>query len=784
MLRPRRGKAYRKELLGGNESNITMRRVILIVILFFPSLCFAQAVWQPIQLTDLGMVGTVSNVVLILSGVTMNFCNHPASGAPCTNKATTYTDATATTQCNTSTQFMLNGLSGCVANLDTRNQSGVWVKPGEYTYTVTINGATQGPYYVAVGADPTAATTFTGSFSARRGAVQFIAPNACSEGGIAALISSVGSGGSAYAEGCTTPFSWSALLRIKSPVSLWLPCTTMIVTNRILGDFNAAMLVVESNDVHVHTCGNGSAGNALVNGAGRATQVIAGPRFPNNGNMIVAGQPLANRTSLEAARLSGFTLDPIFINMNGSGNRAIYTSSCWHCKLDHPTVANANCGSGPDGAITQEGALSGDTNGTESYFMDMEFPQALIVSGNTTCHPYFFDARNGEISQGFYDNLISAGQLNSTGSGSDSMLVQGGSAANDTFDKGIFFFPYFQNPVANAYGIRIEMPGNHVGATGGRFDQNFFIGPHLERIGQSASGTAIGCTQSGSANGTGCGGTILVIPQIGNWFTGIDYANMGVKFALVDELNNPSFQSVYRVAGTQVLPSNGDFYGFLSNPPKINGTGTNQNFHSFAANLRSTAFGGSTIPTTVSGFTALYNGATGNSSNAYGFWCPDGDPTFGSWTNRCFDAGSGTIAGGKIIAGGGAAMTSSGAGGTMASASGTLTSGNVPKWSGTAGALVDSGFAIPTAAGSATLEQIVASGSLSVTARNRVGCVDSTTAATGATTSMKVVVSPVSPQTNTQCSGYVSASNTADIHVCTIVALTGSAVTYNWSVIQ
>src|SRR5437763_7819299 len=187
--------------------------------------------------------------------------------------------------------------------------------------------------------------------------------------------------------------------------------------------------------------------------------------------------------------------------------------------MDHPTGVNANCGSGPDGAITQEGALFEDMNGTEIYFMDMEFTQVLSIrAGNTTCHPYFFDARNGEISQGFYSGLIGDGQLNSTGSGSDSVLIQGGSAINDEFDKGIFFFPYLQNPVANAYGIRIEMPGNYANGTGGRFDQNLFISLHLERLaGQSASGIAIGCTQSGSANGAGCGGATLVIPQMGNW---------------------------------------------------------------------------------------------------------------------------------------------------------------------------------------------------------------------------------------------------------------------------
>jgi Pectate lyase superfamily protein len=149
-----------------NLKFIMVRRFLLVVILFFPSLCSARALWQPIQITQQGTVGTVNNVVLIPSGVTFSFCNYPANGAPCMNNATTYTDATATTQCDTSAPFVLNGGSSCVANLDRQDQGGVWVKAGKYTYTVTINGTAQGPYYVAVGADPTAATTFIGNLTA------------------------------------------------------------------------------------------------------------------------------------------------------------------------------------------------------------------------------------------------------------------------------------------------------------------------------------------------------------------------------------------------------------------------------------------------------------------------------------------------------------------------------------------------------------------------------------------------------------------------------------------
>lgn len=531
--------------------------------------------------------------------------------------------------------------------------------------------------------------TFTRNVTATGGPVQFITSSSCSEAGIASLISSVGSGGSAHTEGCTTAFKWSALLKITSPVSLWLPCTTMTVTNTTLGDLNATMLVVESNDVHIHTCGNGAAGNP-TGSHGTATQIIAGGSFPSSGNMIVVGQPLANRTSLGAARTAGFTLDPIFINMNNSGNRAIYLSSCWHCKIDHPVIVNGNCGGGPDGMVTQEGALSGDTNGTESYFLDLEFPSVTnITTGNSNCHAYFFDARNGEVSQSVYDSLQANGVLGTpAGSGGDSLLVQTGSNLNDSFDKGLFLFPYLDNPSSGVYGIRIEAVGNHQAGTGGRFDQNTFIMPHLERLSpQSASGTAVGCTQSGTANGTGCGNTTIITPVIGNWTAGIDYGNLGENFALINEGNNPNGQSQFRSPGVQILPQRGDFFAFRVDPPKVTATGTNEHFHGFVADYRSTRFGGSSNPTNIHGFSFFSAGATGSSTNAYGFRCVGGDPTFGTGTNYCVEAETGTFHGGKLILGSGGTITNSGAGGTMAaviaSGTATMTTSSIAAISGT-----------------------------------------------------------------------------------------------------
>jgi len=96
---------------------------------------------------------------------------------------------------------------------------------------------------------------------------------------------------------------------------------------------------------------------------------------------------------------------------------------------------------------------------------------------------------------------------------------------------------------------------------------------------------------------------------------------------------------------------------------------------------------------------------------------------------------------------------------------------------------IGSGGGLTSTGAGGTMESLIAAGTLRIVPRNTVGCVDQTATAPGATTAMKVVVSPVSPQNNITWAGYVSTSNTVDIRVCTIVALLGRATTFNWSVI-
>ena len=92
-------------------------------------------------------VQTPGGPIFSVPNATINICNNPANGVPCTNKANTYTDITLATQCPTSTQVVLAGTSNCVGTSDQYGNWGAWVPSGTYSYTITIpNGNSIGPF--------------------------------------------------------------------------------------------------------------------------------------------------------------------------------------------------------------------------------------------------------------------------------------------------------------------------------------------------------------------------------------------------------------------------------------------------------------------------------------------------------------------------------------------------------------------------------------------------------------------------------------------------------------
>jgi hypothetical protein len=130
-----------------------MRRLLFLAFLLTPLLTYAQGVRiGPQQISQESTVAGQPNVLTVPLGAIVNFCNAPANAAPCTNKAPTYTDATLSTPCSTSTQIVLDGTNNCVASPDAGENWGVWVAAGQYTYTITLStGVTLGPYFVTAG---------------------------------------------------------------------------------------------------------------------------------------------------------------------------------------------------------------------------------------------------------------------------------------------------------------------------------------------------------------------------------------------------------------------------------------------------------------------------------------------------------------------------------------------------------------------------------------------------------------------------------------------------------
>lgn len=130
-----------------------MKRLIF-ALFFLSSLAFGQGVRvgdeRPVE-TIGTIAGHPGNWLKAIPTATINFCTAPANGVPCTNKATTYTDSTLATSCSTSTQIVLAGTNSCTGSTDLFGNWGVWVPSGQYEYTVTVNGASSGPYPVTAG---------------------------------------------------------------------------------------------------------------------------------------------------------------------------------------------------------------------------------------------------------------------------------------------------------------------------------------------------------------------------------------------------------------------------------------------------------------------------------------------------------------------------------------------------------------------------------------------------------------------------------------------------------
>jgi hypothetical protein len=123
---------------------------VLALIFFGAPSTHAQGVRiGPQAVTAQGTIGAATNAVVLPAAPHVTICVHPANGIPCTNYAATFTDVTTSTACGQTTQLVLDGTTNCVANPDSQNNWGAWVKPGQYDVTISLPGGVNlGPYFV------------------------------------------------------------------------------------------------------------------------------------------------------------------------------------------------------------------------------------------------------------------------------------------------------------------------------------------------------------------------------------------------------------------------------------------------------------------------------------------------------------------------------------------------------------------------------------------------------------------------------------------------------------
>jgi hypothetical protein len=79
-------------------------------------------------------------VLAAIPGASVAVCSFPATGLPCSNLATLYTDSTLATACTGS-----NGCSNPIVS-DSAGNFGFWAVSGHYQYTVSFGGFNYGPY--------------------------------------------------------------------------------------------------------------------------------------------------------------------------------------------------------------------------------------------------------------------------------------------------------------------------------------------------------------------------------------------------------------------------------------------------------------------------------------------------------------------------------------------------------------------------------------------------------------------------------------------------------------
>lgn len=149
--------------------------VVLAALLLSPSL-FGQAYRvDPPQAQIVGSAPPAGFPQLFgIPYARVTLCGYPANATPCTNFASSYTDATAAVLCPQGSNVVINGTNTCQGTTDSGGMAGFWVLPGNYSYMLTVQstGKTYGPFNFSAGTSsisgnfcPLSGCTFTGAIA-------------------------------------------------------------------------------------------------------------------------------------------------------------------------------------------------------------------------------------------------------------------------------------------------------------------------------------------------------------------------------------------------------------------------------------------------------------------------------------------------------------------------------------------------------------------------------------------------------------------------------------------
>ena len=128
---------------------------ILTLLLAFSALAFSQTAVRydisPVTTTAGNIQPPGYPALLAVPFATVAVCNAPANAVPCTNYATTYTNAAESATCPSTAQAVLQGTTICSATSDALGNAGWWIAPGTYTYTLSTTLGNFGPFFFTAG---------------------------------------------------------------------------------------------------------------------------------------------------------------------------------------------------------------------------------------------------------------------------------------------------------------------------------------------------------------------------------------------------------------------------------------------------------------------------------------------------------------------------------------------------------------------------------------------------------------------------------------------------------